>query len=180
MHMTLLPNDEDLDLIHTRQYETRVYQTSPDELLVRGVVSDMKPPGLYIVGDPDPLEVHQMQLEMRISFPEFMERRDSLRFNCVPVLQIDGVTVTQSNAMARFVGKKAGLYPDNDVQALYCDEVMDALEDMNHYIVPTFSLKGDELKEAREKLVAGWLTIYLLSCHVLICLRCLATVNILL
>ena len=67
--MSLLPNDDGLDLIHTRQYETRVYQVAEDELLVRGAVSDMKPPGLYVVDDPEPVEIHQMQLEMRVSLP---------------------------------------------------------------------------------------------------------------
>ena len=69
MGMSLLPNDDDLDLIHTRQYETRIYQLSNSELLVRGAVSDMKPPGLYVVGDPEPMEIHQMQLELRVALP---------------------------------------------------------------------------------------------------------------
>jgi hypothetical protein len=67
--MTLLPPDDDLDLIHTRRYETRVYQTADDELLVRGAVSDEKPPGLYVEDDPDPVEIHRMQLELRVSLP---------------------------------------------------------------------------------------------------------------
>jgi hypothetical protein len=66
---SLLPDDEGLDLIHTRRYETRVYLVSDDELLVRGAVSDMKPPGLYVAGDPDPMEIHQMQLELRVRLP---------------------------------------------------------------------------------------------------------------
>ena len=68
--MTLLPPDDDLDVIHTRQYETRIYQVSDDELLVRGAVSDMKPPGLYVVDDPAPMEIHQMQLELRVALPK--------------------------------------------------------------------------------------------------------------
>jgi hypothetical protein len=67
--MTQLPPDDELELIHTRQYEARVYQISDDELLVRGVVSDQKPPGLYIVDDPEPMELHQMQLELRVAIP---------------------------------------------------------------------------------------------------------------
>lgn len=67
--MSLLPPDDDLDLIHTREYETRVYLLSEDEILVRGAISDQKPPGLYIAEDPKPLEVHQMQLEMRVALP---------------------------------------------------------------------------------------------------------------
>jgi len=97
----------------------------------------------------------------RISFPEFGEMRSGTRFNSVPVLEIDGAQVTQSNALNRYVGKMAGLYPTDDLQALYCDEVLDALEDISHYIVQTFGLQGEELKLAREKLVDGWLSTYL-------------------
>ena len=67
--MTLLPDDSDLELIHTRHYETKVYRVAEDELLVRGAVSDRKPPGLYVTDDPNELEVHQMHLELRVAFP---------------------------------------------------------------------------------------------------------------
>ena len=99
--------------------------------------------------------------DVRISFQQFMETRESLRFNCLPTLEIDGVAVTQSNAMCRYVGKMAGLYPDDDLQALYCDEAMGAVEDLLHAMVNTFGLEGDELKAAREKLVDGWLAVFL-------------------
>jgi glutathione S-transferase len=97
----------------------------------------------------------------RISFKEFGEMRQHTRFSSVPVLEIDGAQVTQSNAISRYVGKMAGMYPTDDLQALYCDEVLDALEDVSHYIVRTFGLQGEELREAREKLAEGWLTVYL-------------------
>lgn len=97
----------------------------------------------------------------RISFPQFAETRQNLRFTSLPILEIDGTVVTQSNAMARYVGKKAGLYPTDDVQALYCDEALGAVEDLLHCMVQTFGLEGDELKAAREKLVDGWLTVFL-------------------
>lgn len=96
--------------------------------------------------------------DVRIDFKEFMAIRESLRFHCVPTLEIDGTVVTQSNAMARYVGKMAGLYPEDDLQALYCDEAMGAIEDLLHKIVPTFGLEGDALKAAREKLVEDWIT----------------------
>ena len=97
----------------------------------------------------------------RISFSEFGEMRRSTRFNSVPVLEIDGAEVAQSNALSRYVGKMAGLYPDDNLQALYCDEVLGALEDISHYIVQTFGLEDEELRLAREKLVDGWLSVYL-------------------
>lgn len=99
--------------------------------------------------------------DVRISFPEFMEMRKALRFNSVPTLEIDGRVVTQSNAMCRYVGKMAGLYPEDDLQALYCDEAMGAIEDLLHTLTPTFGLEGDQLKAAREKLVDGWMTTFI-------------------
>lgn len=99
--------------------------------------------------------------DKRISFEDFMQLRESLRFNCVPTLEIDGELVTQSNAMCRYVGKMAGLYPEDATQALYCDEAMGAIEDLLHKMAPTFGLEGEELKAAREKLAEGWMTVFL-------------------
>ena len=97
----------------------------------------------------------------RLSFHEFGQMRDRTRFSAVPVLEIDGAAVTQSNALSRYIGKLAGLYPKDDLQALYCDEALGAVEDSYHHIVRTFGLQGDELKAAREKLADGWLSVYL-------------------
>jgi glutathione S-transferase len=115
-------------------------------------------------GEPIRIAFHAAGIELednRISFPEFSEMRRSARFNSVPVLYIDGAEVTQSNAISRYVGKLAGLYPEGSLQALYCDEVLGAVEDLNHYVVRTFGLKGEELQKAREQLADGWLSTYL-------------------
>lgn len=97
----------------------------------------------------------------RISFPEFGKLRDGLRFKAVPVLEIDGAAVTQSNSMCRYVGKLAGLYPEDALQALYCDEVLDAVEDISQHLGATFGLKGPALQEARQALVQGALSTHL-------------------
>lgn len=115
-------------------------------------------------GEPIRIAFHAAGIafeDVRWSFPEFMEKRDSAPFRCIPVLEIDGVAVTQSNAMIRYVGKLADLYPEDAMQALYCDEVLGACEDLLHQIVSTFGLEGDELKAAREKLTQGWLTTFI-------------------
>ncbi len=115
-------------------------------------------------GEPIRIALHAAGIEFeddRISFEQFGEMRNDLRFRSVPVLEIDGVVVTQSNALSRYVGKMAGLYPDDDLQALYCDEAMGAVEDLTHYIVQSFGLPDEELRIARERLVDGWMTVYL-------------------
>ena len=115
-------------------------------------------------GEPIRIAFHSADIEFedhRISFEEFVAQRDSMPFRCAPVLEIDGVPVTQSNAMARYVGKMAGLYPEDPMQALYCDEVLGAHEDLLHHVVHTFGLEGDALKRAREELVDGWLSTFI-------------------
>ena len=114
--------------------------------------------------EPIRIALHHGGIEFedaRISFDEFIGMRESTRFNSVPTMEIDGKILTQTNAMLRYVGKKAGLYPGDELQAFYCDEPMDAVEDMLHRIVATFGLEGDELRKAREKLAAGWLTTFI-------------------
>ncbi len=96
--------------------------------------------------------------DVRLTGPEFRQERQSFPFHALPVLEIDGQPITQSTALVRYVGKLAGLYPADDLQALYSDEAMDAVEDLSHAIGRTYGLKGDELKQARAELVEGQLT----------------------
>jgi glutathione S-transferase len=114
--------------------------------------------------EPIRIGLHAAGIEFedhRISFQEFGEQRGDLRFRAVPVLEIDGVQVTQSNALSRYVGRMAGLYPADALQALYCDEVMGAMEDLTHYVVQTFGLEGEALAEARKQLTEGRITVFL-------------------
>jgi glutathione S-transferase len=97
----------------------------------------------------------------RLSFEQFGQMRKSTPFDSIPVLDIDGVTVTQSNPIMRYLGKLAGLYPSDNLQALYCDEVMSATENLSFHIGQTMRLQGDELRAAREKLAEGWMTTFL-------------------
>jgi len=96
----------------------------------------------------------------RFVFSEFPTRRKSTPLGQVPVMELSGKTITQSNAILRYVGKLTNLYPSDELEALYCDEIMDAAEDLTDKFVATFGMEGDELKEAREKIVQGPLTRY--------------------
>ena len=65
----ILPTNPDLPLLHTRNYEVRAYKVNDGEILLRGAVRDLKPGGLYIENDDEPLAIHHMVIEMRISYP---------------------------------------------------------------------------------------------------------------
>lgn len=78
----------------------------------------------------------------------------------MPSLEIDRQSFTQSNALSRYEGKLSGLYPEDLMQVLYCDEVFEVFEDLNLYVVQTFGLKDEELKNVRLQLMEGRLTVF--------------------
>ena len=100
--------------------------------------------------------------DVRVPLKEWPAARDSMPFRALPVLEVDGEAITQSNSILRFLGRMANLYPEEPLAALRCDEVMDAVEDVLHELVLTFGIEDqDELKTAREVLAAGPITLYL-------------------
>lgn len=115
-------------------------------------------------GEPVRLALHIGGIafeDKRFGFAEFAEVRKTTPLSQVPVLHVDGVQVTQSDAITRYAGKLAGLYPTDAFQALLCDEVMDGVEEVNMKLGTTFGLTGDALKDARTALVKGALPKYL-------------------
>jgi hypothetical protein len=109
-------------------------------------------------GEPARLAMHIGGVafeDNRISFQEFGARRSTYPFNRVPKLEIDGVELSQCNSINRYVGKLAGLYPSDALQAAYCDEAMDAVEDIVAQVLVTFPMDEAEKKAAREALAEG-------------------------
>jgi len=54
--------------------------------------------------------------------------------------------VSQQRAILRYIGKYAGLYPQDPFKALLVDEFMDACEDLVQILLPSFMEKDEELK----------------------------------
>lgn len=76
----------------------------------------------------------------RIGYEEVARRRATgeLPFGQVPVLQIDGrQTFAQSNAILRYIGREAGLYPLG-VDQLRCDAVLEALMQLDVALLPQY------------------------------------------
>ncbi len=97
----------------------------------------------------------------RFTYPEFAEIRKTTPFGQVPVLQVDGVQVTQCDAITRYAGKLAGLYPADPFQALLCDEVMYVVEEAGVKMGPSYRMTGEAQKAARLELVNGSIPVYL-------------------
>jgi len=98
----------------------------------------------------------------RITFQQFTETKKNFPFGRIPMLEVDGVQLSQCNTINRYVGTLAGLYPADPLQAAFCGEAMDAVEDIVSKVATTFSMSDeDEKKAARKALVDGPITVYL-------------------
>ena len=93
--------------------------------------------------------------DRRIARKDWPALRDSTPYQSLPILEVDGKVIAQSNTINRYLGKLANLYPEDDWQAALADELMDAVEDISTKIGSTFALDGEAKKEAREALAAG-------------------------
>ena len=61
-------------------------------------------------------------------------------------MDVDGKKYAQSNAILRYCGVRAGLYPKNPLRALEVDSIVNALEDI---LIATYT---DKSEKARKKL----------------------------
>ena len=99
----------------------------------------------------------------RVKFADWESRKPGTPFGALPMLELDGQTVAQSNGINRYVGKLAGLYPSDAWQAALCDEAMDAIEEISTRAWAAMFLPAAERKAQRESLAAGPLP-YSLEC----------------
>ena len=61
-----------------------------------------------------------------------------LPFHQIPCLVVDGISIAQTGAIARFCGKQSGLYPTNDdVKAAKIDEFIDFATDLTVMVSST-------------------------------------------
>jgi hypothetical protein len=90
--------------------------------------------------------------DVRISREEFhaQKAQGAYPFGQLPVMEVDGKLVSQSQALLRYAGKLAGLYPSDPVQALLVDEMIGAVEDVIQATVPNFR-EQDEEKRVSER-----------------------------
>jgi glutathione S-transferase len=94
--------------------------------------------------------------DARVPFAQFPALKPSLPFGAIPVLEVDGQVLAQSNGINRYVGKLTGLYPEDALEAAFCDEAMDAVEELSAKIAPSFAIQDpEEKKRARIALADG-------------------------
>jgi hypothetical protein len=101
----VLPSDTDLELLHQRDYAVEVYRRSATELVARGSVHDQKPPGLYVDGDPDPLTIHRMTIELTVAFPSLEITDAQVQFGTHPQPGCPGIATHYRNLIGLSIAR---------------------------------------------------------------------------
>eukprot|EP00164_Ancoracysta_twista_P001742 GFYU01002287.1.p1 GENE.GFYU01002287.1~~GFYU01002287.1.p1 ORF type:complete len:231 (+),score=66.97 GFYU01002287.1:60-695(+) len=90
----------------------------------------------------------------RIQFPQWAELKPNSPWGSLPFLDIDGVKLAQTLAMARYAGALADLYPSNPLDAARVDEILAAIDDVSVALGPSFFEKDMEKKLAMRKTIS--------------------------
>jgi glutathione S-transferase len=77
-----------------------------------------------------------------------------LPFGQVPVLVVDGETIAQTGAIARYCGKLSGFYPTDALAAAKVDQFIDAATDVTNLFYATMREKDNTAKMAARKAIA--------------------------
>lgn len=85
------PPPEGSTLIHTRRYEVNTYRLDNTRFVLRGVMVDEKPPGLYVSSDPDVLWVHHMVVDLEIEMPTFRINKVDVQMKEHPHARCTGI-----------------------------------------------------------------------------------------
>lgn len=86
-----------------------------------------------------------------------LKSEGQLPYGSLPVLDVGGDVprrFAQSNAILRYAGKLSGLYPEDVLEALRVDELVDFAEDMSHALAPSMAERDMEKKLAMRAVIA--------------------------
>lgn len=88
----------------------------------------------------------------RIEKEDWAARRGSIPGGKLPVLMVGESPLPQSAAIARYAAKEAGLVPEDNLAAAYCDALVDTLLEVLKEVFSVFLAPGsDEEKAAKFK-----------------------------
>lgn len=89
-----------------------------------------------------------------VDFKDWPSLKPKTPLGSLPVLNVDGKEVVQSQAILRYVGKLGKLYPEDPWDALMVDQAIDTVQD---FFLTLFTYMGDDkekLKKARDQAFA--------------------------
>ncbi|GAU88187.1 hypothetical protein RvY_00931 [Ramazzottius varieornatus] len=89
----------------------------------------------------------------RINRDDWPAMKKSMPFRSLPILEVDGHTIGESNAIGRFVAKRTNLYGHGDIEQAKVDSLVDFLEDIKYAGTGLISIfrEQDEKKKQEMK-----------------------------
>ena len=97
--------DPPLEPIHTRQYVVKAYRQGAGHILIRGSVQDSKPGDTYIEGDPDPLTMHHMVVDLTVAFPSLEITDAEVVFETYPQVDCPRITDHYRSLIGLSIGR---------------------------------------------------------------------------
>ncbi|KAF7287673.1 glutathione S-transferase S1-like [Rhynchophorus ferrugineus] len=89
--------------------------------------------------------------DVRVSREQWHEIKKDTPFGQIPILEIDGKPVAQSNAIARYLARQFKLTGKDEWEALQCDVLIDTISDFQQGSRKLFLESDPEKKEALKK-----------------------------
>ena len=86
-----LPPPPDGDQIHHRTYDVLSFRLGVNRMMLRGIVHDVKPPGIYFQGDTKPLSVHHMVVDLTLDFPSLEIVEATVTMNVTPHMKCNTI-----------------------------------------------------------------------------------------
>lgn len=98
--------------------------------------------------------------DVRLTPEEFAKKKEEgvFEWGQVPVLEVDGKSLSQSHAILRFLGRKYGYYPTDDIEVAW--KIDSALEAIIDLAVAMFKVKN-EAEDKKEEAIKAFLTGFL-------------------
>ncbi|KAF5290613.1 hypothetical protein FQR65_LT01903 [Abscondita terminalis] len=88
--------------------------------------------------------------DYRVPKERWPEYKKKTPFGMLPILEIDGKVVSQSNAIGRYLAKQHGLAGKDEWEALQCDILVDTLGDLKQ-VLWKYRTEQDPIKKEERK-----------------------------
>ena len=94
-----------------------------------------------------------------------LKKEEALPFGQVPIMIVDGITIAQTGAIARYCGKLVNLYPSEPLEAAKVDQFIDGANDLTVAMWPSIWIKNPERrhqkrKEAVDLIIPKWFSFF--------------------
>ncbi|CAH1248719.1 HPGDS [Branchiostoma lanceolatum] len=89
--------------------------------------------------------------DVRLEGEEWQQLKPKTPMGQLPVLEVDGVMICQSKAIARLIAKDIGMAGKTPVEQARADMICDSVEDLGNKLMFMFTEKDENKKEEKKK-----------------------------